>query len=50
MIFEETSVYFKFDNCKLFFPTDSLRIPDDDIIHTVIDFLSYLKLKGINSV
>ncbi|KAM8861939.1 galanin peptides isoform 2-T2 [Synchiropus picturatus] len=29
------------------FRTGALRIADEDIIHTVIDFLSYLKLKGI---
>lgn len=28
------------------FSTGALRIADEDIIHTVIDFLSYLKLKG----
>ncbi|XP_075905323.1 galanin peptides isoform X1 [Nelusetta ayraudi] len=32
------------------FRTDSLRIADDDIIHTVIDFLSYLKLKEIGAL
>uniref|UniRef100_A0A3B4ZTV1 Galanin peptides n=1 Tax=Stegastes partitus TaxID=144197 RepID=A0A3B4ZTV1_9TELE len=29
------------------FRTGALRIADEDIIHTVIDFLSYLKLKGM---
>lgn len=28
------------------FPTGTLRIEDRDVIHTLIDFLSYLKLKG----
>lgn len=27
-------------------PSGALRIADEDIIHTVVDFLSYLKLKG----
>lgn len=31
----------------LFASTGALRIADGDIIHTVIDFLSYLKLKGM---
>lgn len=30
--------------------TGALRIADGDIIHTVIDFLSYLKLKGKRKV
>uniref|UniRef100_A0A3Q3FVY6 Galanin peptides n=1 Tax=Labrus bergylta TaxID=56723 RepID=A0A3Q3FVY6_9LABR len=29
------------------FRTGAMRIADGDIIHTVVDFLSYLKLKGI---
>lgn len=33
-----------------FVSTDALRIADDDIIHTVIDFLSYLKLKGMHTI
>ncbi|XP_035521394.1 galanin peptides [Morone saxatilis] len=32
------------------FRTGSLRIADGDIIHTVIDFLSYLKLKEMGAL
>ncbi|XP_037621874.1 galanin peptides-like [Sebastes umbrosus] len=32
------------------FRTGSLRIADGDIIHTVIDFLSYLKLKDMGAL
>ncbi|XP_047452602.1 galanin peptides isoform X2 [Mugil cephalus] len=32
------------------FRTGALRIADEDIIHTVIDFLSYLKLKEIGAL
>ncbi|XP_005810159.1 galanin peptides isoform X1 [Xiphophorus maculatus] len=32
------------------FRTGSLRIGDEDIIHTVIDFLSYLKLKEMGAL
>uniref|UniRef100_A0A673L8T8 Galanin peptides n=1 Tax=Sinocyclocheilus rhinocerous TaxID=307959 RepID=A0A673L8T8_9TELE len=28
------------------FKTAALRIADEDMVHTIIDFLSYLKLKG----
>lgn len=28
------------------FPSGALRIADEDIVHTIVDFLSYLKLKG----
>uniref|UniRef100_A0A672KM83 Galanin peptides n=1 Tax=Sinocyclocheilus grahami TaxID=75366 RepID=A0A672KM83_SINGR len=28
------------------FKTAALRISDEDVVHTIIDFLSYLKLKG----
>ncbi|XP_030222436.1 galanin peptides isoform X1 [Gadus morhua] len=28
------------------FRTGALRMPDEDIVHTIIDFLSYLKLKA----
>ncbi|XP_056455641.1 galanin peptides isoform X4 [Gadus macrocephalus] len=31
------------------FRTGALRIPDEDIVHTIIDFLSYLKLKEIGA-
>uniref|UniRef100_A0A3Q3XM00 Galanin peptides n=1 Tax=Mola mola TaxID=94237 RepID=A0A3Q3XM00_MOLML len=31
------------------FRTGALRIADEDIIHTVIDFLSYLKLKDMGA-
>ncbi|XP_014831848.1 PREDICTED: galanin peptides isoform X3 [Poecilia mexicana] len=32
------------------FRTGSLRIGDEDVIHTVIDFLSYLKLKEMGAL
>ncbi|XP_069019466.1 galanin peptides isoform X1 [Embiotoca jacksoni] len=32
------------------FRTGSLRITDEEIIHTVIDFLSYLKLKDMGAL
>ncbi|KAM9504035.1 galanin peptides-like isoform 1-T5 [Salvelinus alpinus] len=32
------------------FKTGALRIADEDVIHTVIDFLSYLKLKEIGAL
>ncbi|XP_056271982.1 galanin peptides isoform X2 [Pseudoliparis swirei] len=32
------------------FRTGSLRIADGDIIHTIIDFLSYLKLKEMGAL
>lgn len=54
--FEETldqAAYYKHDDMDNFFffvSTDALRIADDDIIHTVIDFLSYLKLKGMHTI
>ncbi|CAL8358415.1 unnamed protein product [Lota lota] len=31
------------------FRTGALRIPDEDIVHTIIGFLSYLKLKEIGA-
>ncbi|XP_052453078.1 galanin peptides isoform X2 [Carassius gibelio] len=32
------------------FKTAALRIADEDIVHTIIDFLSYLKLKEIGAL
>ncbi|XP_073688010.1 galanin peptides isoform X3 [Garra rufa] len=32
------------------FKTAALRISDEDIVHTIIDFLSYLKLKEIGAL
>ncbi|XP_037539157.1 galanin peptides [Nematolebias whitei] len=32
------------------FRTGALRIGDEDIVHTVIDFLSYLKLKELGAL
>ncbi|XP_026094117.1 galanin peptides isoform X3 [Carassius auratus] len=32
------------------FKTAALRISDEDVVHTIIDFLSYLKLKEIGAL
>ncbi|XP_051976049.1 galanin peptides isoform X2 [Xyrauchen texanus] len=32
------------------FKTGALRISDEDVVHTIIDFLSYLKLKEIGAL
>ncbi|XP_050955825.1 galanin peptides isoform X2 [Labeo rohita] len=32
------------------FKTAALRISDEDIVHTIIDFISYLKLKEIGAL